>query len=277
MRYLLAFLKRNRIFLLFLFLQALALTLTFNSRSYQRASFYNSSSKVAGNLLNTYQEYSLYLDLDEQNDRLSQENARLRSLVKGSYLPIYSTYNTVEDTVYSIRYQYTSARILNSSYLKTRNFITLDRGKKHGVEPDMGVIGPDGAVGVIKDVSEHFSIALPIINPDMPISGTLKESGHYGPISWNSKDYRFVTLSDIPRQEIIQPGDSVITYGKSLIYPPGILIGTVESYKMQQDQNFYSVNVRLSSDFSSLQHVYIVKDKMKIELKTLEAKNIQDQ
>ena len=276
MRYLLAFLGRNRIFFLFLLLQAIAFSLTINSRSYQRAAFLNSSSKLTGNILETYSDYSLYLDLEEQNQRLLKENARLRSLVKESYLPTHSNVKNKTDSIYQVRYQYVDANVISSSYLKSRNYITLDKGRTHGIKNGMGVLCSNGAVGKIHNVSEHFSTVIPIINSDVSvISGAfLNDDQKFGPIKWQDLDYRKATLLDIPRQTKIVVGDTIGTYGESQIYPPGIPIGTVEKYELQADQNFYSVKIKLSTDFSSIRHVYIVKDMFRFELEQLEDQNV---
>lgn len=276
MRYLLAFLFGNRIFLLFLFLQAIAFSLTFQSRSYQRAAFLNSSSKITGSILETYSGYSKYLDLDEQNQRLLRENARLRSLVKQSYLPTFSKSNSKTDSLYQIRYQFIEANVISSSYLKARNYLTLDRGKIHGISKGMGVLCPDGAVGKVDNVSDHFSTVIPIINSDVSvISGAfLKDENKFGPIEWKGLDYESAVLMDIPRQTKIEEGDTIVTYGESQIYPPGITIGTVKEFNIQSDQNFYSVKIKLSTDYSSVRHVYIVKDMFRWELEELESQSI---
>ena len=226
MRFFWAFLYRNRVFLLFLILQAIAISLIFRSRSFQRASILNSSSAVTGSILDRYNSYLRYLDLDKQNQRLSEENARLRSLVRENYLPI--TGQTMEqvDTTYDIRYQFIEATVIHSSFLKSRNFITIDRGSVHGIQPEMGVIGPEGAVGIVQKVGKHFATVLPLINPGISISGKFADKGFFGPVQWKENDYRYITLSDIPRYAQIKTGDSVLTDQRSRTFPPGIMIGT---------------------------------------------------
>lgn len=275
MRFLLAFLLRNRVFFLFLFLQAMAFTFIFNSRSYQRASFLNSSANLTGGILESYSNFSKYLDLDDQNQMLLEENARLNSLVKDAYLPTFSQHLTVTDSFYQSRYIYINANVLSSSYLKSRNFLTLNKGSIHGIENGMGVLCGNGAVGKIHNVSENFATVIPIINSDVSvISGSFaSQETKFGPIEWKSDDYRFASLLDIPRQTKIEKGDTIVTYGNSQIYPPGIPIGVVEDYTLQADQNFFRVRMKLCADFSSLRHVYIVKDMFAFELDSLELQN----
>ncbi len=273
MRYLLAFLYGKRIFLLFLALQLVAFVLIYRSRSFQRSSILDSSALASGHILEVYSDYTQYLDLEHQNQRLSEENARLRSLSPDAYFPITQNTSQTEDTVYQIQYTYLKANVINSSFRKARNFLTLNRGRLHGVEEEMGVISPQGAVGIVKNVSDHFSTVIPLINPGISVSGKFEKQRFFGPVSWKKQDYRYITLSDIPRHAKVNRNDTVVTDSRSLTFPAGILIGTVDTLRLQEDQNFYEVRLRLSTDFSSLEQVYIIKDKMKLERQQLEQLN----
>lgn len=277
MRYLIAFLVRNRILLLFLLLQAIAFSFIFQSRSFQRASIINSSSRISGGILETFTEYRQFLDLENQNQILLEENARLQSLKKEAFLPSFAKSFTVVDSFYQSRYNYINANVISSSYLKARNYLTLDKGSLQGIKQGMGVLCTNGAVGKVYNVSENFSTVIPIINSSFSvISGCFsKDEGQFGPIEWKGRNYQFATLFDIPKQTPIKIGDSITTYRNSQIYPPGIPIGVVESYKLQADQNFFSVKLKLNTDFSTLRHVYIVKDNMRFELENLENQNDQ--
>lgn len=277
MRYLIAFLVRNRIFLLFLFLQAIAFSFTFQSRSFQRASMINSSSRISGGILESFTEYKQFLDLQNQNQILLDENARLRSLKKDAFLPSFAKTYSVVDSFYQSRYNYIHADVISSSYLKARNYLTLNKGSLQGIASGMGVLGSNGAVGKVYNVSKNFCTVIPIINANFSvISGSFsKDEGQFGPIEWKGRDYQYATLLDIPKQTPIQVGDSINSYRNSQIYPPGIPIGVVESYSMQADQNFLSVRIKLNTDFSTLRHVYIVKDNLRFELEDLENQNLQ--
>lgn len=273
MRNLYNFLYRIRVFLLFLILEFIAFSWIQNSRSYQRSSMVHSANRLTGGLLEKTRSLQNFIQLSEHNQRLSDENARLRSLTKGAYLPVYRDRDTITDTVYDTRYAFQEARIVTSSYHKQRNYMTLDRGSLHGVKPGMGVIGSDGIVGVINNVSQHFSTVIPLINPSFSVSGKFTESGFFGPVRWNNADYRYAYLIDIPRYALIEEGDTVVTDERSMIFPEGIRIGYVESYELQEDQNFFSVKLRLATDFSSTNYVYIVEDQLKEELTELQEEN----
>lgn len=270
MQNLIRFLVKYRLVIFFFLLEGVAFSWMFSSRSFQRSNYLNSSRAVTGEILSQYDGFTDYLHLKEQNQNLLQENARLHSLQENAYLPISPNSLSKNDTFYKVRYQYVEAEVINSSYLKRQNYITLNRGSLHGLKPQMGVIGPLGAVGEVMEVSDHFSTVIPIINPRLAISGKLRGSGFFGPVHWDGKDYTKATVSDIPRYAEVKKGDSIITDARSMIFPPGILIGVVEDYSIQDDKNFYLLTIKLATDFASVNEVYVVTDKLKTELLQLE-------
>ena len=83
-------------------------------------------------------------------------------------------------------------------------------------------------------------------------------------------------LKDIARHVKIAKGDTIVTSTFSSIFPEGILIGTVLDFEAKEGDNFYTISVRLSTDFSNLSSVYIVENIMKGEQQLLEAKQTDD-
>ncbi|WP_417593060.1 rod shape-determining protein MreC [Owenweeksia hongkongensis] len=271
MRNLLAYLYRIRILILFVFLEAIAFTWISASRSYQRSVFINSANSVTGGMLQRTNDVEEYLDLVDQNEKLAEENAKLRNQSEGSFFPLSTDTTTVIDSSNAIRYTYIDAEIVSGSYRKARNYMTINRGSVHGVEKGMGVIGSKGIVGVIKDVSKHFSTVIPLINPSFSVSGRIKNSGYFGPVLWNNNDYQYAYLTDIPRYAKITKGDTIVTDSRSLLFPMGLTIGYIDSYNLQEDQNFFAVKINLATDFASIHHVYVIEDKMKLEVQNLQS------
>lgn len=271
MRTLFQFLYRSRIFLLFIALEALAFVWMYHSRSYQRSVMLHSANQVTGRLLESTHSLTHFLQLGVQNERLARENARLRSLQTENYLPLYrSPARDTADTTYQVRYRYQEARVVSSSHRKARNYMTINRGRHHGLEPGMGVVGSDGIVGIVNEVSQHFATVIPLINPSFRASGKLGETGYFGPVQWSTNDHRYAYLTDIPHYANVNPGDSVFTDSRSQIFPEGVPIGTVEDYNLQDDQNFYRIKLRLATNFAALHYVYVVEDLLQDELEQLE-------
>lgn len=270
MRYFLLLLRQSRILILFLALEGIALYWIVSVQTFPRAKFSRQSTEINGRLSNWQSELQAYLNLRLENDYLATENARLRQQLNQSLLVQNYGADTIGDSILQQRYTYLTAEVVRSSHLKRDNFILIDKGSRSGIKRNMGVIGPQGVVGVVAGVSTNFARVIPIINNSLSISGALKEEAYFGPVKWPGQDYRLSTLNDIPRYSRVDSGDQVITDGRSRYFPAGIPIGTVLSKELQADQNFLKLQLALATDFSKLRQVYLVKDLYRQEIDSLE-------
>ena len=101
----------------------------------------------------------------------------------------------------------------------------------------------------------------------------LKKTNHFGILTWNGKSPEIVQLIDIPKQTPITVGDSIITGGLSTIFPRGIPVGTVTSFKLDETENYYNVDVKLFNDMTNIGHVHIIKNKDSKEITELNNPN----
>ena len=98
----------------------------------------------------------------------------------------------------------------------------------------------------------------------------MKKSGNLGTITWDGKDPLFLVLNDIPKSDSIAKGDTVITGPYSVNYPPGVMVGTVESFLPgNTGSTFYTIKLRASAIFRSLQQVHVVENLSLDEQSTL--------
>jgi rod shape-determining protein MreC len=65
-------------------------------------------------------------------------------------------------------------------------------------------------------------------------------------------------------------GDSVITSGYNAVFPSGIFIGKIKSFKLNNEAPFYDIKVELGVDFSNLAFVDIIKSRLKKERDSIE-------
>lgn len=273
MKNLFAFLLRHNFIFAFLFLQAVCVLLMVRHSGYQGSRVLNSSNEVIAGIYQTTTNTKEYFSLRQENEKLARENAVLRNFLRSSYASLPQLEFTHNDTLYKKQYIYSSAKVVNSSVNKRRNFMTIDAGSESGVTQDMAVITTDGVVGIISNVSANFSSAMSLLHKDMSVNCQLKKDGSYGPLVWDGADYRFCQLTDIPTHSKIKKGDTVVTSEFSGIFPEGILVGTVESYERRSGESFYTAQVRLSADLKKVNHVYIIKNNFKRERDSLEAKS----
>jgi rod shape-determining protein MreC len=270
MRNLLKFIIRYHYTILFIFIESLALFIAIQTNHFQRASFINSSNEISGYIYNTVHSVSEYLDVKSENDKLALENITLRKQLKSNYINNILTFKSVNDSIYKQKYDYLPAKVINNSVMNQYNLLTINKGRNQGIKKDMAVINSQGVIGIVKDVSPNFSIVIPEININAHISAKIKKNGYFGTLSWNGLNYRFAQLNEIPFHIKISKGDTLITSGFSSVFPEGIMIGIISNFDLNEGNNFYNIEVLLSTDFMSLNHVYVISNLYKEEQELLE-------
>jgi rod shape-determining protein MreC len=176
---------------------------------------------------------------------------------------------TVSDSIRDQQYEFTSAILVNNSVNRQKNFFTLNKGKKQGIDIDMAVIGPDGVAGLIVASSDNFSVAMSLLNIDFRLSSRIMPSGYFGSLTWDGSDYRYGVLNEIPQHVQISIGDTVETTSYSSVFPQGKMVGVISEYE-KSGSDFYRIRVLLSTNFRKLSHVNVIKNLRKEEQKSLE-------
>ena len=270
MQQIIYFFQKFKYFLFFLFLECIALTLTFNNLNFHKSKFVNSANNVTGIFYTTLSNSKEYLSLKSKNQSLQEENTKLKNDLEKNKL-FFSTNISVIDTVkYHQKYTYTEAKIINNNYSKPHNFLTINRGLNEGIVKEMAVINRKGIIGITENVSNNYTRVQSILNKNSNINARLKgNTAYFGTLKWNSIDYNTVQLHDIPRQAPLKIGDTIETGGKSTIFPEGIPIGTVSKINKRNTANS-KINVTLFNDMSNLENVYVVKNLHKQEIQLLE-------
>jgi len=267
MRSLLRLLIKYYPFLLFLFLEVVSVVFIVNYNSFQRAGFLNSSNAISASIYNSYSGVVQYFRLAKVNSALTAENAELRNRLDHLETTLLDSGSSFHEQDSS--FSYIPARVISNSVNKQQNYITLNKGRKHGVKPDQGIISSQGIVGIITNVSESYSMGLSVLNPRWSVSAKLKKSGYYGSLVWNGQDYKRAALNEIPFHVSIQQGDTIVTSGYSSVFPEGIMIGTIDELTRPEGENYYQIQVLLSSDFKAITHVEIIENSKIDELQTL--------
>ncbi|NJK96183.1 MAG: rod shape-determining protein MreC [Bacteroidales bacterium] len=268
MRNLLKILYTYHFLLLFIALEVISVIMIVQNNNYHSAAYASKAKAISGSIYATINEFKEYLSLKDANKALARENALLRNYLKSSYGTFDTTRIILHDSIYKQLYRFQEAKVVNNTVNKQYNYITINKGSRHGIQPDMAVIGPNGVVGKINGVSENFSNILSVINVESKISAKLKKDNNLGSARWEGKDFEHCTLFEIPQHVNVQKGDTVVTTGFTS-FPEGIIIGTVAGFTTK-DGNFYEIDVKLSTDFNSLSYVSVVEYLMKDEVVKLE-------
>ena len=268
MRGLLRFIYKYRAFELFVFLQIISIWLLVRNDRYYNAAYLSTSNTVVANLNQKVFNTEKYFSLREVNDELAAENAFLREqLSKYMYESEYE--NLLFNDSLVNRYEIIPSKVERNSTAKKNNLILLDKGKRHEIEPGMGVIGSSGIVGQIRYVSENFSTAISLLHTDIRVSSMLIRDKTIGTVQWEGDDIRSVKLKYIPRHVPLAIGDTVVTSGYNSVFPAGVMIGRVKNIEVRVNESFYDIDVALATEFSNLNMTYIIKDKLTEEIDSL--------
>lgn len=265
MKNLIQIIVRFHFTILFLIIELVCFLLIVNNNNYHKTVFLNSNDAISGGIYNKVNTFSDYVRLSKINDQLSTENTSLHNLLSENYKLSADSFFFFEDSLFKQQYVYRSAKVINNSINKQRNYITLDKGRNQGIEPEMGVIANNGVIGIVKSVSNNYSTVLSLLNSRLKISAKIKKNNHHGSLYWDGKDYRKARLIEIPSHVNIKAGDTIITSSYSSIFPEGLLLGTAEEVLPSSGGNFQEIVILLNNDFNQLSYVDVIGDLLKNE------------
>lgn len=245
-----------------------SIILSIQSHSYHKSKVISSANFITGNVYEQMNSVEEYFNLKTKNEELALENARLKSLLfnkKDSIQPPDLTNTPGLDKTSII-----VSKVIKNSYNVQENYLTIDSGSKDGIKSEMGVINSLGIVGVIENTSKNFATVMSILNINSQLNAKIKKSNHFGSLIWNGKSTGYVQLIDVPRLASVRKGDTIVTGAQSTIFPENINIGTIDKIYTDNETNFYTINVKLFNDMTSLGHVYIIKNRDREEILKLE-------
>ena len=265
---LLLFLRRISFFLLFVAIEAAALRYFSNSSDYNQARVIGVANWLTGDIYRGISATRHFFSLGRENRRLTEEMARLQAQL----------YRQVSDTLpvdtAGGRYTFTTARVVNNSIYRDKNYITLDKGTRQGVRTEMALLAPGGAIaGYVLNCSDRFSVAISILNTRFRTSGRILGQDYSGSISWDGLRTDEVLFSEIPKNAPIAVGDTIVTTDYSSYFPPGLLIGTVQRFELVNG-TYYNARVRLAADVAALRYVTLAdyldrEEKLELEHETV--------
>ena len=260
MQNLLRFIKMYNVLIIFLFLQGFSINLYFNNNSFQNSLALKKSNSVKGEIYNFSNNILEYFYLKKINAQLLEENNKLLNILN-------SQENEVE---IEKKHKYIDAKIINNSIHKRDNFITINKGEKHGITAGMGVVCENGVLGIIHSTSKNYSIIISVLNKESAISICLKKQNNYGSLKWNGFNYKKANIEGIPNHVEVELGDTIITNGYSTIFPAGINIGSVKSHKKNSETGNQDIDVKLFTNFNNVKYAYIVSSDESLEQLELE-------
>lgn len=261
---LLHFVYQYRAFFTFLLLVLFCSWLIVENNQYQSTRYFNTSNRLAANIISFSQGVREYFSLRRINADLAEENAELRSKLERY---------AVTDSMYTDttrHFDFVSAKVINNSTQMFKNYITVNKGRADGLRPGMAVISAKGAIGKVKSVSDHYAVLISLLNTDHQLSASIKRTNQFGTVQWDGTDPRLVNLNYIPRHVNPHVGDTIVTSGFNAVFPPDVLVGIVRTAELKDESPFWQVKVELAQDFGRLAFVEVVRSFQKAEKDSLE-------
>ncbi|HTB26284.1 MAG TPA: rod shape-determining protein MreC [Puia sp.] len=277
MRNVFLFIRKYSNFLFFLLLQVISLSFLFRYNNYHQAAFMNVAGEFTGSINQRFSKVESYFRLKQINEQLAAENLRLNQMLKENYEGAGGPGKMVTDTLQGDsvkeikKYIWMGAKVVGSTVNTQVNFLTIHRGALQGVRPNMGVTGPLGIVGQVLNVSDNYATVWTLLNRQFRVVVKLKNGGERGTLEWDGVSPNYVTLKDIPKSAKVKKGDSVVTSPASSMFSgANLMVGTIDEIIDDKSSNFYSLRVKPSTNFYSIEYVYVIENTQLTEQNHLE-------
>lgn len=262
MRKLVEFIRAVYVAVLFVLLELTALSYYARSTAYTEARLLVQSNRIVGGLHQAVSGVGNFFSLGKKNRQLTQRIAQLEEQL-ARYQEAATEVALQEElrNLGSSQYRMMAAAVVGNSVCRSRNYITLNRGRGDGVLSGMAVTTPEGAIaGYVVDCSERYAVAISILNSSFRASGTIEGGNHYGSLSWDGTSPHHILLEELPKYAEPKPGDRIVTTGFESYFPKGLLIGTVEEAELDAVGTSYTVRIRLAADLNTMSNLVLIEN-----------------
>ena len=282
MRNLLNFFLKYSSWLVLAFFIVVSCVLLFSRNPYQRHVWLTSAGTLSGAVYDAANNVTGYFNLREINDDLQRRTASLEAEVVElrRRLAVYqqaALRDSLAADPETSRFRFIIASVINNSVSRPFNYITIDKGETDGIRPEMGVMDQNGIVGVVNVVSPHYARVISLLNPNFRLSCKVKGGEVFGSMVWDGKSPGEALLEELPKHTRFRKGDTIVTSGYSAVFPEGIPVGVIMGNARGEDDNFFTLRIRLFTDFNSLSTVKIISNTDIDEIKAVEAESRQSQ
>ena len=285
MQQLIDFILRKKDVVVYFILLFLSLSFIFNSNYFHKSKVILFSNSITNYTNEVFENINWYFELKKINSSLVEEN-----LILKNQLEKFIEKSSI-DSLENVAFQYQNAKVISNNLSSIKNNLVINKGIKHGLKNEMGVISSTGIVGIINRTSKNYSSVMSVLNTETKINAKVKRTSHFGTLEWNGLSNRELLLNDIPETADIKIGDSIITGGMSLIFPEGINIGVVSEIMKQEKfndtvikfhinnqvkitniefrENYLNIEVKLHTDMNNLNNVYVIESLNKNEFENI--------
>ena len=228
------------------------------------APFQRAAAAVSGGVASLWEDYANIDAILEENQQLSEENASLRSqMVDYDKL---KAENEAYKALANIQEQhpemsYTSSFVIGRDPLDEFGGFTLDKGTADGVAVNDAVISDRGyLLGMVVEADPTSCKVMTILHPSFNAAGVVSRTRENGILNGNTTYAAdgLCTLTNLERSTETHAGDQVITTGLGGVFPPDLLVGTVQDVVPETSGKSSIAVVRPGADPRTAKHVFIV-------------------
>ena len=272
MNELISFLIRHSKWFVFTFLVVISCMLLVHDDPYRQHLYLTSAGRLASTAYKSANNVTSYFNLDDLNQRNADLQAEIVRLQQRIDLMTEQGYKDTLVVDSGVPYfEFIVAHVINNSVAHPYNYITINKGSNDGIRPELGVVDRNGVVGIISNVGPSSARVISLLNPHFRLSCKLKRTDYFGSLVWDGEASDEALLEELPRHTIFQPGDTIVTSGYSAVFPAGLPVGVVVDDYTDRNQNFFTLRVKLLTDFTTLSNVQVVVNNHAEELKALTA------
>ena len=228
------------------------------------APFQRAAAKLSGGVASLWENYADIDAILEENKTLTEENAALRAqMVDYDKL---KAENEAYKALTNIQEQhpemsYTSSFVIGRDPLDSFWGFTLDRGTLDGVAVNDAVISDEGyLLGVVREADLTSCKVMTILHPSFNAAGVVSRTRENGILNGNTTyaPDGLCTLTNLERSTETRAGDQVITTGLGGVFPPDLLVGTVQDVVPEASGKSSIAVVRPGADPRTAKHVFII-------------------
>src|SRR5437660_6110401 len=200
-------------------------------------------------------------DLERENTALRVENRELRATNQG----LRDVEHEVNRLRHALNYRERSVFKLVPAVIVTRDSstwwhtVTINRGKEDRIETDMPVVTDEGLVGKTTTVSNTISVVLLITDEHCKVASSVEGTREQGIVAGERVSgglAPLLALNFLTKQANLQPGQKAYTSGVGGVFPSGLFIGMVKSFKTRELDG--QAKVAPAVDLSRLEDVFVV-------------------
>ncbi len=199
--------------------------------------------------------------LEHENAALQVENRELRATNQS----LRDVEHEVNRLRHALNYRERSVFKLIAAEMVARDSstwwrtVTINRGRRDGIETDMPVVTDEGLIGKTTSVSDVISVVLLVSDENCRVAASVEGSREQGIVSGERVTTGLtprLDLNFLSKQADLKPGQKVYTSGVGGVFPSGLLIGVVKTYRVRELDA--QAQLTPAVDLSHLEDVFVV-------------------